>query len=352
MSPPTTAPTVPPDWADRAYRVVNEWNHTRRFCKAYVGDPTERGQLPIYAELQVPLGLYGALIIDPREPPAVYDRDYVLLLAEWDTELTPAVASGAVSRGPGDRTLRGGALGADLFVINGKLHGAIPPLLVKEGERVLLRLIHAGAIPHPIHTHGHSFTIVATDGNPVPDGARWRKDTVLIGPAERYDLELLADNPGVWMVHCHIEHHMANGMMTTLWYEGYQPTGPAAGAMAAEATVAADQQHDHGQTTQVASEPEPTPAGTIGEEIEIALLDDRFEPADVTIPAGTTVTWINKGIHWHSVANLDLRVTSGKVFPGERYSFKFDVPGAYSIYCQHHSMAGMNGTITVTELDV
>jgi hypothetical protein len=47
--------TVPPDWADRAYRVVNEWNHTRRFCKAYVGDPTERGQLPIYAELQVPL---------------------------------------------------------------------------------------------------------------------------------------------------------------------------------------------------------------------------------------------------------------------------------------------------------
>ena len=49
--------TVPPDWADRAYRVVNEWNHTRRFCKAYVGDPTERGQLPIYAELQVPAAL-------------------------------------------------------------------------------------------------------------------------------------------------------------------------------------------------------------------------------------------------------------------------------------------------------
>lgn len=47
--------TVPPDWGDRARRVVNEWNHTRRFGKAYVGDPTDRGQLPIYAELQVPL---------------------------------------------------------------------------------------------------------------------------------------------------------------------------------------------------------------------------------------------------------------------------------------------------------
>jgi hypothetical protein len=58
--------TVPPDWADRAYRVVNEWNHTRRFCKAYVGDPTERGQLPIYAELQVPLnsGAHDPLLVE------------------------------------------------------------------------------------------------------------------------------------------------------------------------------------------------------------------------------------------------------------------------------------------------
>jgi hypothetical protein len=58
--------TVPPDWADRAYRAVNEWNHTRRFCKAYVGDPTERGQLPIYAELQVPLsaGVHDALLVE------------------------------------------------------------------------------------------------------------------------------------------------------------------------------------------------------------------------------------------------------------------------------------------------
>ncbi|GAA2887138.1 hypothetical protein GCM10010443_58000 [Actinoplanes cyaneus] len=58
--------TVPPDWADRAYRIVNEWNHTRRFCKAYVGDPTERGQLPIYAELQVPLaaGAHDPLLVE------------------------------------------------------------------------------------------------------------------------------------------------------------------------------------------------------------------------------------------------------------------------------------------------
>ncbi|HYP61655.1 MAG TPA: multicopper oxidase domain-containing protein, partial [Thermomicrobiales bacterium] len=128
--------------------------------------------------VQVPLGLYGALIVAPRQPAATYEREYTLLLAEWDTELTPAVAAGSAPIGPKDALLRGGELGADLFLVNGKMHGAIPPLLVTEGERVLLRLIHTGAIPHPIHTHGHSFQIVATDGNPVPEGARLTKDTV------------------------------------------------------------------------------------------------------------------------------------------------------------------------------
>jgi hypothetical protein len=58
--------TVPPDWAERSYQVVNEWNHTRRFYKAYVGDPTDRGQLPIYAEIQVPLlaGVHDGLLLE------------------------------------------------------------------------------------------------------------------------------------------------------------------------------------------------------------------------------------------------------------------------------------------------
>jgi hypothetical protein len=71
--------TVPPDWADRAYRVVNEWNHTRRFCKAYVGDPTERGQLPIYAELQVPLasGAHHAWLVEMLDCGAAVSASFV-----------------------------------------------------------------------------------------------------------------------------------------------------------------------------------------------------------------------------------------------------------------------------------
>ena len=58
--------TVPGDWAQRAYTVVNEWNHMRRFCKAYDGDPTVAGRLPIYAEVQVPLisGVHDELLVE------------------------------------------------------------------------------------------------------------------------------------------------------------------------------------------------------------------------------------------------------------------------------------------------
>jgi hypothetical protein len=71
--------TVHPDWADRSYRVVNEWNHTRRFCKAYVGDATERGMLPIYAEIQVPLvsGVHDALLDEMLDCAAAVTSTFV-----------------------------------------------------------------------------------------------------------------------------------------------------------------------------------------------------------------------------------------------------------------------------------
>jgi hypothetical protein len=58
--------TVPGDWAQRAYEAVNEWNHTRRFNKAYVGDLNDLGQLPIYAEVQWPLitGVHQAQLVE------------------------------------------------------------------------------------------------------------------------------------------------------------------------------------------------------------------------------------------------------------------------------------------------
>jgi len=301
--------------------------------------------------LQVPMGLYGALIVEPLQAGPVYDREYTLMLAEWDTELTPGVAAGTEPAGSGDQMLRGGELGADLFLINGKMHGSIAPLMVAEDERVLLRLIHTGAIPHPIHTHGHSFQIVATDGNPVPAVAWLTKDTVLIGPAERYDLAFTANNPGVWMVHCHIEHHMANGMMTTIWYEGYEPTGPAAGLAVSEATMAAEMgsMHDEGSPTALPAEAEPTPGAGSGT-VVVTMLDDRFDPVETSVPLGTVVAWVNKGRNWHSVASFDGSFESDKIKPGDRFEHAFTEAGTFKYICKHHGMQGMLGEIAVGAL--
>ena len=308
--------------------------------------------------VQVPLGLYGAFIVEPRIPVQTYDRDYTYFLAEWDQELTPDVAIGLAPRGPGDQMMRGGELGADLFLMNGRMHGAIPPIVVNEGERILIRLMHAGAMPHAFHTHGHSFKIVATDGNPVPEVAQLTKDTLLIGPAERYDLELLADNPGVWMVHCHMEPHMANGMMTLLAYEGVVPSGPAAAfynpltaAIVDDQTMAPQMVMPDTDAAPLVTPTHPSagPLVETGPTMEVAIVDDRFEPNDLIVAVGTTVVWVNRGQNWHSIAAFDGSFESGRIEPGGQFGHRFETPGVYQFLCKHHVLQGMTGRVTVTE---
>ena len=312
--------------------------------------------------VQIALGLYGPLIVEPRESKPSYDREFTYMLNEWDLELTPDVAMGKAPRGVGDQLLRGGELGTDLFLMNGRAHESIPPITLAEGERIRIRLINAGNLPHAIHTHGHSFKIVATDGNDVPTGMELTKDTVLIGPGERYDLELDGNNPGVWMFHCHMENHAANGMMSLIQYEGAVPTGPVGALFDPEGGVApgaAEQMHGVPEppvalptaepTRDDAPSPDSDPAAAqSADTVEIALLDDRFDPPELTVPAGTTVRFVNRGANWHSVAAFDGSFDSGRVDPGSSFSVRLDVPGEYRIICKHHGLRGMVGRVTVT----
>ena len=310
---------------------------------------------------QIALGLYGPLIVEPRESKRSYDREFTYVLNEWDLELTPDVAMGKAPRGMRDQLLRGGELGTDLFLMNGHAHESISPITLAEGERVLIRLINAGNLPHAIHTHGHSFKIVATDGNDVPEGMVLLKDTVLIGPGERYDLELDGNNPGVWMFHCHMENHAANGMMSLIQYDGAVPTGPVGGFFDPDRGMAPGAaEHMHGEP---ASAPESEavvvpesggpvdlagPSESAGAEVEIALLDDRFDPPELTVTAGTTLRFVNRGANWHSVAAFDGSFDSGRIDPGGSFSVRLDVPGEYRIICKHHGLRGMVGRVVVT----
>jgi FtsP/CotA-like multicopper oxidase with cupredoxin domain/plastocyanin len=308
---------------------------------------------------QIALGLYGSLIVEPREPKHTYDRDYTYILNEWDLELTPDVATGKAPRGVRDQILRGGELGTDLFLMNGHAHESIPPIKLAEGERVLIRLINAGNLPHAIHTHGHSFKIVATDGNDVPEGMALLKDTVLIGPGERYDLELDGNNPGVWMFHCHMENHAANGMMSLIQYDGAVPTGPVGAFFTPDGGVAPGAaEHMHGAPEEPKALPttDPAPANTPPPEpdsssapavVEVAMVDDRFDPPELTVAAGTIVRFVNRGANWHSVAAFDGSFDSGRVDPGGSFEVRLDTPGVIQFLCKHHGLRGMLGRITV-----
>ncbi len=151
------------------------------------------------ADRQQPLGLYGALVVDPKGPRRPYAREAIVLLGEWtvrDGQTYPAMDLDGMR--------------PNYFTFNGKSFPSTETLRVKVGERVRLRLVGSGQFVHPIHLHGQPFEIVETDGNPVPAGARWRKDTVLVGPGERYDVEFAAERPGRWLLHCHINHHTTN----------------------------------------------------------------------------------------------------------------------------------------------
>jgi FtsP/CotA-like multicopper oxidase with cupredoxin domain len=299
---------------------------------------------------QLELGLYGSLIVEPRVPdPVQYDREFTYLLDEKALDFTPEVALGnARLRNADAGNGRGGAVQYDLFLINGKAGDAIPPLTIAPGQHIRLRLTNAGNLPHAMHLHGHSFTIVATDGNPVPEGGRWVKDTVLIGPGERYDLEISGTNPGVWMFHCHMPNHQDNGMMTAMVYDGFSlprahdhPDGGAGGPPLLGGNAPTPPPG--------AAAPVPTQAGTGATATNaIRAVDNRFDPAVASVPIGAKVTWTNNGTNLHNVTSFDGSSFDSGVLPGGgSFNFTFTKPGTFRYFCRQHFLTGMFGSVTV-----
>jgi FtsP/CotA-like multicopper oxidase with cupredoxin domain len=109
-------------------------------------------------------------------------------------------------------SLSGGMMRYD-WAINGKPYGSNQPVRIKQSQKSMLNFTNTTMMWHPMHLHGHTFQIIKADGSP---GAR--KDTAIVLPRQNVSVALLADNPGIWMLHCHNTYHQAAGMMTSLNY--------------------------------------------------------------------------------------------------------------------------------------
>lgn len=150
--------------------------------------------------MQEMAGMLGAFIMHPKVPYRPHcDKDFVINLQEfW-------VLPNATS--PDTMNME-----FNWLLLNGKAGPEATPLIVRQGDRVRIRFVNLGMDHHPLHLHGHTFFVTGTEGGRIPEVAWWPGNTVLVGVAQARNVEFIADNPGDWMLHCHLPHHMMNSM--------------------------------------------------------------------------------------------------------------------------------------------
>jgi FtsP/CotA-like multicopper oxidase with cupredoxin domain len=117
-----------------------------------------------------------------------------------------------------------------LWSINRHLYPNVPMFVVREGDVVLVHVDNHSSEVHPMHLHGHHMVVLARDGV-AATGSPWWVDSLNVAANESYNVAFVADNPGIWMDHCHNLKHAADGMVAHLMYEGfdtpYRIAGPA-----------------------------------------------------------------------------------------------------------------------------
>jgi manganese oxidase len=146
------------------------------------------------------MGLTGMIVVHPRGGRRL-DRDFVIMLHEWRMEV-------GVSRpNPFKST------DFNLLTMNGVAFPQTYPLVAQLGERVRIRFGNLSPMDHhPIHLHGYKFKIVETGGGEIPEAGQWPVVTVLVPVGTTRAIEFFTDNPGDWLMHCHMTHHTMNQM--------------------------------------------------------------------------------------------------------------------------------------------
>ena len=105
------------------------------------------------------------------------------------------------------------------WTINGKLFPDVPMFHVTEGDVVRMTISNDSGDVHPMHLHGHHAVVLSRNGEPST-GSPWWVDSLNVADGETYEIAFVADNPGIWMDHCHNLDHARDGLVTHLAYAG------------------------------------------------------------------------------------------------------------------------------------
>lgn len=143
---------------------------------------------------QTPKGLLGPFIVEPKDKTKLpaHDLEYTMILND-------------------------GPIGG--YSLNGKGFPATEPIVVKKGQKLLVRYMNEGLMIHPMHLHGMPQQVVSRDGFLLP--SPYMADTIEVDPGQRTDVIIDCTEPGVWAYHCHVLSHAEGptgmfGMVTAL----------------------------------------------------------------------------------------------------------------------------------------
>jgi FtsP/CotA-like multicopper oxidase with cupredoxin domain len=183
-------------------------------------------------------GQVGPVYIEPKENPGRFDREVFLTLKEFEPTLSqggdmpqdflsPAtevkelkdVGESAMKASLAKGMKHGFEVGYNSFTINGRMLGHGEPIRVKHGERVLFHILNGSATEiRSLALPGHTFQVIALDGNPVPNAVS--VPALWLGTAERISAIVEMKHPGVWILGDLDNDDRRHGMGIVVEYAG------------------------------------------------------------------------------------------------------------------------------------
>jgi FtsP/CotA-like multicopper oxidase with cupredoxin domain len=181
-----------------------------------------RIDLEVTAPARVQFGGVGTLVLGSGAPTAPMPTKVLDLLSYGSPAALPFDATKAdrrfdysIGRRPGFLDGRPGLW----WSINGHLFPDVPMFVVEEGDVVRMHIENHSRAVHPMHLHGHHAVVLSRDGVKAT-GSPWWIDSLDVASGHSYDIAFVADNPGIWMDHCHNLPHAAQGLVAHLMYAG------------------------------------------------------------------------------------------------------------------------------------